>query len=194
MAMSAAHKRYREKNPPHKKGTHEKRLDLVISAEAKEALAQKSKAAGITQRQLLETLLLSSREYHTGVMLAPDDIPQAATDDVTPSTDNSITPGLRDKTAVDITPVLEATPTPESSLESIIFKMTEGGFTSGVKSPVPGQIVTELYGGNHSEAAKQVRLMAKKHKGTPLYESLQTLVNRIDGSRPKKPKQKEKEQ
>jgi len=75
MAMSEAHKRYREKNPPHKKNDDEKRLDQIISAAAMAALAAKCKSAGVTRRQMLEAMALSDWHYHTGVMVMTDITP-----------------------------------------------------------------------------------------------------------------------
>lgn len=188
MAMTEAHKRYREKNPAHKKGDDEKRLDLIISAGAMAAITLKCKAAGITRRQLLEAMALTEFDYHTGVMLMPE-----------------ITPGLQDESATgvsitpvspegaadgNITPVLPDEPETDSGIESRILLMIKGGFTKGESSPIPKQVV-ELYDGDYPEAAKRVRRLAAQHKGTVAGENLQTLANRIDGSRPKKTKPQE---
>lgn len=175
MAMSEAHKRYREKNPAHKKNDDEKRLDLIISGEAMEALAAKCKAAGVTRRQMLEALVLSSFEYHTGVMVISDVTPELP-DKMT--TDTAITPGLSD------------TPSVDSGVESRIFKIIE----AGVASPIPKRIVHEVYGGDYSEAAKQIRKLARNQKEPVMIEKLKLLINRIDGSRPKIKTTKEKEQ
>lgn len=176
MAMTAAHKRYREKNPAHKKAEGEKRLDLIISGEAMEALAAKCQTASVTRRQMLEAMALSSFAYHTGVMVVTDITPVLPEEPAT----TTITPGLSD------------VPTADSDFEARILKMVEGGFRKGETSPVPKQIV-ELYNGNHREAAIQVRLIANSHKDAPSHESLQTLANRIDGSRPKTKPTKKKE-
>ena len=164
MAMTEAHKRYRARNPAHRKAEGEKRLDQIISGEAMAALAARCKSAGVTRRQMLEALLLSDWHHHTGVMVIPE-----------------ITPGLSNA------------PSADKGIELIILEMAEGGFRKGESSPVPKQVV-ELFNGDYQEAARQVRRLASAHKGTPAHEDLKTLANRIDGSRPKKPKQKEKEQ
>ena len=172
MAMTAAHRRYREKNPAHKKNDDEKRLDQIISAAAMAALAAKCKAAGVTRRQMLEALALSSFNYHTGVMV--------------PTT---ITPGLSDEPAIaTVTPGLSDTASADSNIEARIFKIIE----EGVASPIPKRIVHEIYGGNYSEAAKQIRKLAKKQTEPEMIEKLKLLTNRIDGSKPKtKTKRKE---
>lgn len=176
MAMSEAQKRYRLKNPTHKKADGEKRLDQIISGEAMEVIKQKSAAAGITRRQLIEAMALASWHYHTGVMV--------------PTT---ITPVLPDEpTTATITPVLCEPPSAGSDIETSILKMVEGGFRKGESSPIPKQVV-QLYNGDYPEAAKQVRLLATRYKNTPSHESLQTLANRIDGSKPKTKPTKKKE-
>ena len=168
MAMSEAQKRYRQNNPAHKKAEGEKRLDLIISGEAKQVLADKSKAAGMPQRQLLEALILSPFGCHTGVMVP-----------------TVITPMLPEEPATaTITPVLSDAPSADSDIEARVLKMVAGGFRKGESSPVPKQVV-ELYNGDYREAAIQMRLLATRHKDTPSHESLQTLANRIDGSKPK---------
>ena len=168
MAMNEAQKRYRENNPRHKRADDEKRLDLVISAEAMDALAAKCKAAGVTRRQMLEAMVLSSFQYHAGVMVPTGITPVLPDEPVTPT----VTPGLSDP------------PSAGSDIEAQILKMIEGGFRKGETSPIPKQVV-QLYNGDYPEAAKQVRLLASRYKDTPSHESLQTLANRIDGSRPK---------
>lgn len=174
MAMTAAHRRYREKNPAHKKNDDEKRLDQIISAAAMAALAAKCKAAGVTRRQMLEAMALSSFNYHTGVMV--------------PTT---ITPGLSDEPATaTITPGLSDTPSADSEVEARILKIIE----EGVASPIPKRIVHEVYGGDYSEAAKQIRKLAKQQTEPEMIEKLKLLANRIDGSKPKTKPTKEKEQ
>jgi hypothetical protein len=158
MAMTAAHKRYREKNPAHKRAEDEKRLDLIISAEAMAALTAKCKAAGITRRQLLEAMALADWHYHTGVMVMPD-----------------------------ITPVLSGEP--EKEVENHILMI----IVEGVASPIPNRIVHELFAGDYSEAAKQIRKLAKRQKEPEMIEKLRLLTNRIDGSKPKKKTTQEKE-
>lgn len=165
MAMTEAQKRYREKNPRHKKADDEKRLDQIISAAAMAALAAKCKTAGVTRRQMLEAMALSAFDYHAGV--------------------TAITPGLPDESATStITPGLSDPLSADSDIEAQILKMVAGGFKKGETSPIPKQVV-QLYNGDYPEAAKQVRLLASRYKDTPSHESLQTLANRIDGSRPK---------
>ena len=158
MAMTAAHKRYREKNPAHKKAEDEKRLDLIISAEAMAALTARCKTAGVTRRQLLEAMALADWQYHTGVMVMPD-----------------------------ITPVLSGET--DSDVESRILTMIE----EGVSSPIPNRIVHEVFAGDYSEAAKQIRKLAKRQKEPEMIEKLRLLTNRIDGSKPKKKTTQEKE-
>lgn len=182
MAMSEAHKRYRQNNPAHKKAEGEKRLDLIISGEAKQALADKSKAAGMTQRQLLEALILSPCGCHTGVMMpttiTPGLFEESVSENITPvlpaevTTDTAITPGLSD------------IPSADSEIEAQILNMIAGGLRKGKKSPVTKKVV-ELYNGDHREAAKKVRVIKNRYKDTPSYESLKLLANRIDGDRPK---------
>ena len=193
MALTAAHKKYREKNPAHKKGEDEKRLDLVISGEAMAALKLNCKSAGITRRQLLEAMALSAFNYHTGVMMIPDITlglhEEAGTGvNITPvlSAEAAIvaeaTPALPEEV---VTPVLEVPPAPDNGIESRILLMIEGGFIKGVTSPIPKQIVHEIYDGNYPEAAKRIRILATKYKSTEAGENLKMLANRIDGSKPK---------
>lgn len=182
MAMTAAHRKYREKNPAHKKSEDEKRLDLIISAEAMAALTMKCKAAGITRRQLLEAMALSPFDYHTGVMMMPEITPGLLEE---PSSGISIAAVSPEETDESITPVLEEPTVTDGGIESRILQMIEGGLTKENSSPIRKQIVTEIYGGSHQEAAKQIRSFATKHKGTAAGDNLKLLANRIDGSRPK---------
>lgn len=177
--MTEAQKRYREKNPRHKRADDEKRLDLIINGEAKQALANKSKAAGMTQRQLLEALILSPCGCHTGVMMpttiTPGLFEESVSENITPvlpaevTTDTAITPGLSD------------TPSTDSEIEARVLKIIE----EGVASPIPKRIVHEVYGGDYSEAAKQIRKLAKQQTEPEMIEKIKLLANRIDGSKPK---------
>jgi len=186
MAMTEAHRRYREKNPVHKKNDDEKRLDQIISAAAMAALAAKCKAAGVTRRQMLEALALSSFNYHTGVMV-PTTITPGLSDEPATAT---VTPELPDemKTDTAITPGLSDPPSADSEIEARVFKIIE----EGVASPIPKRIVHEIYGGDYSEAAKQIRKLAKQQTEPEMIEKIKLLANRIDGDRPKT-KTKEKE-
>jgi len=173
MAMSAAHKRYREKNPRHKRADDEKRLDLVISAAAMDALAAKCKAAGVTRRQMLEAMVLSSFQYHAGVMVPTGITPVLPDEPVTPT----VTPGLSDP------------PSAGSDIEARVLKIIE----AGVASPIPKRIVHEIYCGDYSAAAKQIRKIARNQKEPAMIEKLKLLANRIDGSKPKTKTNQEKE-
>lgn len=161
MAMSEAQKRYRQNNPAHKKGDDEKRLDLIISAAAMATLAAKCQAAGVTRRQMLEAMALSSFAYHTEVMVVTD-----------------------------ITPVLSDTASADSNIEARVLKIIE----AGVASPVPKRIVYEIYDGDFSKAAKQIRKLTKQQTEPEMIEKIKLLANRIDGSKPKTKTTKEKEQ